>query len=407
MATNITEQDNSTDTQNAFPRPPLIALAAGGSGGHLFPASSLARNLLGKGYRVLMLTDDRGMRYMDKVPDIPHIEISAERIHKHPIRIFKTVWRNLVGYWQSGAQFRKDKPDVMVGFGGYPSFPAVYAAHKINIPIVLHEQNSILGRANRVLARYANTLALSFSETKKVKSYPSLEMQVTGNPVRQDIIGIGTQDFIAPNIQDGEKFHILVVGGSQGSRILSDVIPEALTQLPLSLQKHIYITQQCREEDIGRVMQAYEDAPLKFRLETFIKDMPAQIKNAHLIITRSGASTIAEMMVAGRPAIYVPLAASLDGDQAQNANYVVSKGGGWLMPEKTFTSENLRVKLEELINDTDQLVQAAHRVNHLGHRDASEKLSELVTRFLTDSRADKVLTDNNNYDIVIKQSKEE
>ena len=395
---------NSNAPIDQGPKPPVIALAAGGTGGHIFPACALARNLIGKGYRVILITDRRGEKYVDKMPDIAYEAISTSRIYKHPIKIFKTAWGNICGYWQSRRLLKKQLPGIIVGFGGYPSFPPMLAAKHMNIPIIIHEQNALLGKANRVLAGYADGIALTFRETRRMPGQTIDKSFVTGNPVRQDMIGIGARPYEPPKSNSSEPVRLLVVGGSQGSRIFSDVIPVAISLLPVETQKRLIITQQCRREDLTRVRSAYQRLPAKVTLEDFIQDMPQHIKESHIIITRAGASTVAELTVAGRPAIYVPLAASKEGDQYQNAMQIAEHYAGLVMKENDFTPEELRLQLMHALNDPEALTQMAQNAKRLGFPDATEKLAEHVTRYLSESRGDQ-LPESEDYNLSIRANK--
>ena len=363
---------------------PLIGLSTGGTGGHIFPAVALANHLLERDYRVIFFTDTRGKRFLDKYPHLPYHEIPAATISKKPLQLLKAGFKILSGYLKAHKFLKNDQPDVMVAFGGYPCFPAAFAGAHQGIPLILHEQNALMGRANRFLAKSALAIGLSFSETALISSALQQKVTVTGNPIRTDVMAIASKEFQAPD--EKNPFHILVTGGSQGSRILGQVIPKALSLLPEALRARIIMTQQCRADNIDDAKKIYQEAGVQATLLPFIDDMPAQLSKAHLVIARAGASTVAELTALGRPALYVPLAASIDGDQSLNARQIVEQDAGWLMEERSFTPQALATKLETILNDPAEIKHRADAAKELGHLDATEKLGDLVRRFVSDRK---------------------
>ncbi len=275
-----------------------------------------------------------------------------------------------MGVVQAMDLYREHDPVAVVGFGGYPGFPALLAAQILKIPNFLHEQNAVFGRANRHLARYAYGIALSFENTALIEK--SDKVTHTGNPVRREVV---ERDYTY-HAPEGD-FHLLVTGGSQGSRIFN-IVPQAVELLPPALRARLKIVQQCRAEDVGMMDNHYHRLGVAARIAPFFTDIPAQLAAAHLVICRAGASTVAELAVAGRPALFVPLAASLDGDQAQNAKQMQEKNAAWVMAEKDFTPAALSAKLVEFMHDPAALVAAAVASRSLGRPDAADRLADRV-----------------------------
>jgi UDP-N-acetylglucosamine--N-acetylmuramyl-(pentapeptide) pyrophosphoryl-undecaprenol N-acetylglucosamine transferase len=353
----------------------LIALAAGGTGGHLYPAMTLARALQDQGYRTLLLTDKRGVRFVENTT-IPYRVIQSAPMHKGLMGKIKTALRLGTGYLQCQMLFLRDKPVAVVGFGGYPSFPPVIAAAHRHIPVILHEQNAILGRAQRLVQRYARKICLSFAQTRLIESIPSEKIVVTGLPLRPEILSIANHQYALP--QTGEKFRILVTGGSLASALFSDIIPQAILTLPDDIQQRIHITQQCRVDDVERVKNLYQSHNISADVLSYIHDMAEQLSSAHLMIGRAGASTVTENTLAGVPAIYVPLAVSLDGDQAANAAQIVAQDGAWMIAEKDFSPQALSAMLSDIINEPARLTAMASNLKTLGRADATTRLTSII-----------------------------
>jgi UDP-N-acetylglucosamine--N-acetylmuramyl-(pentapeptide) pyrophosphoryl-undecaprenol N-acetylglucosamine transferase len=264
-----------------------------------------------------------------------------------------------------------------VGFGGYPVFPPFVAASLLGIPGLLHEQNTVMGRANRALARFADVLALSFAETRFADRF-NVEKQVTGNPVRDTVRTLAGTPY--PAINEGEAIRLLVFGGSQGARIFADLVPPAIATLPAELRQRLVVAQQCRPEDLDRVAEAYRQAKVNVELAAFFDDLPERLARAHLVISRSGASTVADLAAIGRPAIMVPLPGSLDADQKNNAQIVASAGGGWMVEQATVSPLSLGSRLTSLLGDPAALTRAAAAAATLGRPNAVEGLAALAER---------------------------
>lgn len=356
-----------------------IILAAGGTGGHIFPAEALAEALLRQGERVVLVTDHR----------FGHIKSGAlSAIERHTIHTGTNAgaWHKkilgvaglIIGVVQANRVLSKLKPKVVVGFGGYPSFPTVYAASGAGIPTVIHEQNSVLGRANRMLAGRVDVIATSFPSTQMMEDKDQSKVTVTGNPVRGSVRALAQVPY--PSFGEDGKMHILVTGGSLGASVFSEVVPAAIALLPASLRARIRIDQQCREAELADTRAAYATINVNADLATFFIDVPARLAASHLVIARSGASTVAELAVAGRPGILVPLPTSMDNHQYFNANALEEVGGGWVMTQDGFTPASLSARLEAFLTAPDALAKAAENAKKIGNESAAEKLAALALK---------------------------
>lgn len=346
---------------------PLIILSAGGTGGHIMPAQSLAHDLIARGYRVEIITDSRGLKFTKGFGTIKLHEVSAGTFGKGLPKL-------ALGIAQSIAIILKSKPAAIVGFGGYPSFPGVLAAQLLLKPTILHEQNAIVGKANKALACLATKIALSWPNSRGLSDKQRAKSTVTGNPIRTEIAKIADTPF--PPITD--TLNILVMGGSLGATVFSKILPQAFAQLPPENRAMLNITQQCREADIPEVKAAYEAANIKATLMTFIDDVATEITNAHLFIGRSGASTVAEISAAGRPAIFVPYPHHADQQQKINADAIADNGGAWTIEEKDFTIERVKTHIEQCLAKPSTLSSAAAKAKACANPNAAAKLAELV-----------------------------
>lgn len=354
-----------------------VLLAAGGTGGHLFPAFSLAEELKRRGITVDLVTDLRGEHYGNDFPARQvHRVPSATLASKSPLAAAKTTWTLTRGLAHALALMRRIKPAAVVGFGGYPTFPPLLAAKLSGIPTALHEQNAVLGRANRMLARQVTAIATSFDRVSLLNETLANKAQFTGNPVRDIVIAAAATPYRTP--RPSEPFQLLVFGGSQGARFFSDAVPPAVAALAADVKNRIRVVQQAREEDLDRVRQAYAAAGIPAVVEPFFRDLPGEMARATLVIGRSGASTIAELTVIGRPALLVPLPHALDNDQLQNATRLAEAGGGWAISQKDLTIERLTRELERLARDQAALELAAQAAKSQGRPDAVVRLADLV-----------------------------
>jgi len=353
---------------------PRVVLAAGGTGGHMFPAEALAGALIAQGVEVVLITDKRGQAFGDSLPTVAVHRIRASRLPRHTLDRVRAVLEMGLGALEARRKLRELAPALVVGFGGYPSIPTVLAASSRKIPIVLHEQNALLGRANRRLASRARVIATSFERVAKVPEGVATEL--TGNPVRQGIIAMRDRPYVAP-VKDG-RFSLLVLGGSQGARIFSELVPAAVALLPDALKGRLSIVQQCRPEDIELATAAFREAGVEAELSTFFADVPRRLDECHLVIARSGASTVAELGVVGRPAILVPYPFATDDHQSTNAEAFAASGGGWVISQRVLTPKLLADRLSMLLAQPDTLARAAEASRRHGRPDAAERLARLV-----------------------------
>ncbi|ODR93821.1 UDP-N-acetylglucosamine--N-acetylmuramyl-(pentapeptide) pyrophosphoryl-undecaprenol N-acetylglucosamine transferase [Methyloceanibacter stevinii] len=354
-----------------------ILLAAGGTGGHLFPATALAQELTRRGFAVELATDERAGQYGTDFPARATYEVpSATFSGRSPGAVMKTLSTLGKGYFRARRLLEMVQPHVVVGFGGYPTLPPLLAARSLAIPTVLHEQNAVMGRANRLLSRFADAIALSFGTTKHLRRSAEKRSVVTGNPVRDAVVGFRDQDYAPP--EAAGRLLLLIFGGSQGARFFSEMMPEALAKLPSPLRWRLTVVQQARPEDVAEVRDAYREAEITAHVAPFFKDLPERIANSHLVISRAGASTVAEVTAIGRPAILVPLPHAIDNDQLENARRLEESGGGWCMHQSSISPEFLAGRLEELLANPDRLAQAAAKSKAMGNVYAVNRLADLV-----------------------------
>jgi len=354
----------------------LVILSAGGTGGHVIPAQALAQDLLLRGFRVIILTDKRGLKFAPLFGEIPMIEIRAGTFGAGIGAKLRGGLDLGLGILQARRILKKMKPACVVGFGGYPSVPAVYAAQGLKIPTIIHEQNAICGKANAMLAEKATKIAIAMPRVNGLSDHDSARAVLTGNPVRPEISALSTRPF-PPLSQDG-ALRILVMGGSLGAGVFSRIVPETLALLPPDLRARLELVQQCRAEDLPGAQAAYAKAGIKATLSVFVDDVAGALAWAHVFIGRSGASTVAEVTTAGRPAIFVPYPHHKDQQQKRNADTVADAGGAWVMTENGFTAEALLARIETFLQNTDLLPEAAEKARSCGQPDAALKLGNLV-----------------------------
>jgi UDP-N-acetylglucosamine--N-acetylmuramyl-(pentapeptide) pyrophosphoryl-undecaprenol N-acetylglucosamine transferase len=358
-------------------KPALIALAAGGTGGHVFPAEALASVLLERGYRLALITDKRGAAYGGTLGKLETFRISAGGIAgRGKLSALRAALELGLGVIQARSILKRIQPAAVIGFGGYASVPGMAAASLAGIPTAIHEQNAVLGRANRLLAPRVRRIATSFAEVSHVDSKLEPKLVHTGMPVRAAILAQRENPY--PEIGATGPISLLVLGGSQGARILSEVIPAALARLPEALRARIRISQQCRPEDLDGVRRAYDGTGIDATLESFFADVPERLAGAHLVIARAGASTVAELTTLGRPAILVPYPFAIDDHQTANAHAAEDCGGAWLMQQDSFTPETLAARLDSLFTQPEALARTAACARNAGRPDAAEALADLV-----------------------------
>jgi UDP-N-acetylglucosamine--N-acetylmuramyl-(pentapeptide) pyrophosphoryl-undecaprenol N-acetylglucosamine transferase len=357
--------------------PLRILLAAGGTGGHLFPAEALAVELVKQGIEVHLATDARGMAYGGAFPAKErHAIRAATPSGKSPIALIKALLALGQGIVQSHQLIRRLKPDAVVGFGGYPSVPPVLAGWLLGVPTLVHEQNGVLGRANRFLAPFSKAIATGFDDVKSVPGSVRGRLHLVGNPVRPAVLNAAGIAF-RPVTPDG-AINLLVTGGSQGARIMSDVVPKALGMLPPTLKSRLAIVHQARGDDVAVAERNYAETGIKADIRAFFDDLPKRIADAHLVIGRAGASTVAELGVIGRASILVPLPGSLDQDQAANAETLGRIGAATVIKQANFTPEALSGLLERLFSHPSELTDSSVAAKSAGIPDAAVRLARLV-----------------------------
>ena len=351
-----------------------FVLTAGGTGGHLFPAQALAEELLRRGRDLVLVTDLRASGLAERFPGIAvRVIRAAAPVGNLPGRIRAALLLAL-GVMDARAILRALRPAAVVGFGGYASLPTVWMAQAMGIPTVLHEQNAHLGRANRRLARRATALALTFPETRAV-SGPTV---LVGNPVRAAVAKVGETPFVPLDPRGEEPIRLLVFGGSQGARIFSDIVPDAVVDLPQWMRSRIHVVQQARAEDLARVRDAYRVAGIPATVATFFEDMPGQLAAADLVIARAGASTVTELAAAGRPAILVPYPHAADDHQTANAEAVQAAGAAWMIPNDRFDRGSCARSVMALLEDPATLVRMATAARDSARLDAASRLADLA-----------------------------
>jgi UDP-N-acetylglucosamine--N-acetylmuramyl-(pentapeptide) pyrophosphoryl-undecaprenol N-acetylglucosamine transferase len=344
----------------------------------MVPAHALAAELKSRGHGVMLVTDERGAKIPALFEGVPTHILPAGRLGGGPIGWLKAVGAVLAGRRQAKALYREFTPDAVVGFGGYPAFPALLAASAMNIPTILHEQNAVLGRVNRLLAGSASAIATAYPEVERLKPSHRRKVELVGNPVRESVARLGTMPF--PEFDETAPLKILVTGGSQGATVLGSVVPDALGMLQPKLRHRLQVIQQCRPDDIEAVRNRYAALNIPAELTTYIENMPERLAEAHLVIGRAGASSIAELTVAGRPAILIPLPIATDDHQTVNAREMAKAGGARMIPQTEFTPEVLAAQIEAVAGDPQALSNAAERALSVGRPHATSDLADLVER---------------------------
>jgi UDP-N-acetylglucosamine--N-acetylmuramyl-(pentapeptide) pyrophosphoryl-undecaprenol N-acetylglucosamine transferase len=356
---------------------PLIAIAAGGTGGHMFPAQALARLLIERGWRVALFTDSRGK---DFGPDLAEVE--THRLAAGAL-LGTSLWRKglaglqlLRGSWQARRLLKKLGAKAVVGFGGYASVPAVWAGARLGLKVVIHEQNAVIGRANRLLAPKAVAIATSFAAVKGLAEPLQARTVLTGNPVRAAIAEVGRRPYAVPGAKD--RLILLVTGGSQGARVFNELVPAAVCRLPEAIKARLRVVQQVRGSDLEPVAATYKACGVEAELKTFFDDMPLRLAQATLLLCRSGASTVAEAAAAGRPALMVPYPFAADDHQRANAEALAAAGGGWAIAQSELDVDRLTAELQRLFSQPALLVRAAGAARAFATDDAASRLADLV-----------------------------
>jgi UDP-N-acetylglucosamine--N-acetylmuramyl-(pentapeptide) pyrophosphoryl-undecaprenol N-acetylglucosamine transferase len=354
-----------------------ILLAAGGTGGHLFPAAALAQELGRRGFAIELATDDRAEQFGSDFPARAVYRVpSATFTSRSPTAVAKTLGRLGTGFIRARRLLEMVQPLVVIGFGGYPTLPPIMAARSLGIPTMIHEQNAVMGRANRFLSRFADAVALSFQPTKRLRRGAEKRSRLTGNPVRDVVASYRNVAYTPP--EPAGRLLLLVFGGSQGAHFFADVLPKALEMMSSPFRWRLTVVQQVRPEDMAEVRAAYKEANIAAHLAPFFRDLPERIANAHLVIARSGASTVAELTAIGRPGLLVPLPHALDNDQLENAIRLQDAGGGWCMRQSDITPEGLSEELARLLGNPELLAKAAAKSKSMASIDAAKKLADIA-----------------------------
>jgi len=360
---------------------PLVLISAGGTGGHMTPAQALAADLLSRGYRVELVTDVRGATYAKMFEGIKLHVIRSGTLGAGVMGKVKGLANLALGIASAKRLISKLKPDLVVGFGGYPSFPLVHAAQKKKVKTIIHEQNAIIGKANAMLVDKATRIAISLPNAQGLDKDEQVRAVVTGNPVRPEIAALFVKPY--PLLEQDGTIRIFVVGGSLGARVFSDVLPKAFAALSEDYRSRLKIIQQCRTEDLESVKKSYEESQIDATLAPFFDNVASELEQCHLVIARSGASTVAEVTTAGRPAIFVPYPHHKDQQQKMNADAVADVGGAWVMTESGFTVEALQARIEGFLQNPAVLFKAAEKAQSFGQPDAAKKLGNLATALIS------------------------
>lgn len=359
-----------------------IMIVAGGTGGHMFPGVALARALSLRGHRVVFVSDARGAAVsrenLGLPAEIERYEVSAGRLGGGIFITGRGLLALIMGFTEARRLVRRLQPSLAVGFGGYPTVPPILAAGLAGVPTIIHEQNAVLGRANRRLARGARAFALSFERTAKLSNAGAARARVVGNPVREEIAALATHPYTPPT----DIVQVLVLGGSLGAQVFSKIVPAAFESMPPEARLRFRVSQQCRPEDIDGVRATYRTLQMPVELATFFDDVPQRLARSHMVICRAGASTVAEMTAAGRPALYVPFPHAADDHQMDNARAVENGGGGWVFPQPEFTPGALAGWLEAALEDPQALASVANAARTLGNPSAADRLADMVEGLL-------------------------
>ena len=358
---------------------PLILLAAGGTGGHLFPAEALGVELIRRDLRVRLVTDSRALRYSglfskDMIDVVPSETVRG----RSPWQLARTGVMLAAGTAVAFKLMRRLKPAAVVGFGGYPTVPPLMAARLAGIPGIIHDANAVLGRANRFLSRHVSAIATSLPGVLDRDPQLSARTTTVGTPMRPAILAAAAVKYAAPDASG--PFRLLVIGGSQGARVMADIVPGAIERLEPSLWNRLILTQQVREEDMARVRAVYDPLKIKAELAPFFADLPAKLASHHLVVSRSGAGTVAELGAIGRPSILVPLPGSIDQDQFANAGVLAQVGGALRIPQAEFTSDRLASEISALAAEPARLNAMADAARTVGRLDAAQRMADLVMK---------------------------
>jgi UDP-N-acetylglucosamine--N-acetylmuramyl-(pentapeptide) pyrophosphoryl-undecaprenol N-acetylglucosamine transferase len=358
---------------------PLVLLAAGGTGGHLFPAEALGVALMKRGFRVRLVTDARALKYSGLFSrDMIDVVPSETFRGRNPVALARTAIMLAAGTGVALNLMRSLKPAAVVGFGGYPTLPPLVAAKLFGVPTIIHDSNAVMGRANRLLSAHVSAIATSLPGVLDRDPDLKRKTTTTGTPMRPAILAAAAVPYAAPDLTS--PLRLLVVGGSQGARIMADIVPPAIERLAPALWNRLVLTQQVRDEDMARVRAVYDKLKIKVELAPFFGDLPARLASSQLVISRSGAGTVAELGAIGRPSILVPLPGALDQDQFANAGVLVAAGGAIRLTQDDFSPDRLAAEISELAAEPSRLADMAVGARKVGKLDAAERLADLVAK---------------------------
>jgi len=355
----------------------LVVLSAGGTGGHLFPAQALAGELVRRGCEIVVMTDSRFANYATAFP-----RARIETVPSSPFNAIAAPFKIAAGIAIAFVKLLKLKPDAVVGFGGYPSVPVMVAANLARLPTAIIEQNAVVGRANRLVMNKVRLVAAAFPIARFAPNDAS-KVVLTGNPLRPEVEALWATPYNVP--EAGGPLRLLVFGGSQGARALSEIVPAALTRLPHDMKMRLSVVQQCRPEDIEQVREIYRNAEIRAELQTFFSDLPKRMAETHLVIARSGAGTVAELMAIGRPAILVPLPGALDDNQTPNADILARADAGWRVAQRDLSPDSLAQMLIKIFSDPLALARRAAAAHALATPNAAGKLADAVQSIMRPS----------------------
>jgi len=351
-------------------------LAAGGTGGHMVPAAALAAELAARGHHVALVSDDRGVRFPGLFDGVETHVLPAGRLGGGPLGYIRAAGKILAGRSMALRLYKEIQPSAVIGFGGYPALPSLLAAFNAGVPTIIHEQNAVLGRVNRFVASRVDAIATSYEQVDRLKPGWQAKTHLVGNPVREEVLALRSRPY--PLLEEDGIFRVLVTGGSQGATVLSQVVPDGLALLPVHFRRRLQVTHQARVEDIETVRAKYQNHGIPADVSTYITDMADALAWSHIVIARAGASTIAELTAAGRPAILVPLPTSTDDHQTANAREISTAGGARTIQQKAFTAAELAKQIQKLGLDTQGLENAAARARSVGRPNATRDLADLV-----------------------------
>jgi UDP-N-acetylglucosamine--N-acetylmuramyl-(pentapeptide) pyrophosphoryl-undecaprenol N-acetylglucosamine transferase len=358
---------------------PLVVIAAGGTGGHMFPAQAFADEMHARGWTVALVTDERGKKYAAGFPADWRLEVEAAAFgSKLPHKLLASALKLRKGTAEARRNFEKTRPKLVAGFGGYPSYPSLSAARAMGVPIIIHEQNSVLGRVNRLFAKSATFVACGFDRLDRLPESTGGKKRVVGNPVRNPIKAVRERPY--PELDDAGPLSLLITGGSQGARLFGEVIPQAIIALPPQHRSRLRVVQQAREEQLDAVRAVYRNAGVDATVEAFFSDMQDRLAAAHLVIARAGASTVTELAIAGRPSILIPLGIAMDDHQTANAEGMVMGAAADVVPEPKFNVETFAPLLLERISNAGVLKARARAAWQLGKPNAARDLADLAER---------------------------